>query len=103
MSEIYSDVQLKRHHRPQILEGLELDIFIPHLNIGIEYQGIQHYKPIKHWGGEEALKKTKERDNKKRLLCVKNNITLIYFEYTETLTLKLVNDRINEALHRLSR
>ena len=31
VSEIYPDFQLKRHHRPQILEGLELDIFIPEI------------------------------------------------------------------------
>ena len=27
VSEIYPDSDLKRHHRPRILEGLELDIF----------------------------------------------------------------------------
>jgi hypothetical protein len=27
-----------RHYRPKFLKGLELDIFIPHMHLGIEYQ-----------------------------------------------------------------
>jgi len=32
-----------RHYRPDFLQGLELDIFIDELKIGMEYQGIQHF------------------------------------------------------------
>lgn len=59
----------------------EIDIFIPSLNIGIEYQGIQHFKPIKYWGGDKKLKEVIERDERKRMLCIENNIDLLYFTY----------------------
>ena len=59
--------------------GLQsLDIFIKELSIGIEYQGIQHMKPIDFFGGESAFIKTQLRDRKKKMLCEKNKIKLIY-------------------------
>ena len=48
------------------------------LNVGFEYQGIQHQKPIEFFGGEEGFKKRKELDSKKKQLCDKNNCKLIY-------------------------
>lgn len=42
-----------------ILNGLELDIYIPEKNIGIELNGPCHYIPI---FGEEELKKTQNKD-----------------------------------------
>ena len=47
--------------------GMELDIFIPSINIGIEYDG-------EVW---HDSKKKKEIDSRKNLLCIENNITLI--------------------------
>ena len=41
--------------RPRWLEPQNLDIYIPSINVGIEYQGIQHYKSIDFFGGEEAF------------------------------------------------
>jgi hypothetical protein len=61
--------RLIRHFRPPWLEGLELDIFLPELNVGIEYQGEQHSTPVEHWGGAGALARQKERDRRKRELC----------------------------------
>jgi hypothetical protein len=29
--------------------SLSLDVWIPQLNLGIEYQGTQHYRPSNHW------------------------------------------------------
>lgn len=56
-----------------------LDIYIPSLKVAIEYQGGQHFIPIKFFGGEEGLDKVKKRDERKRKLCIKNNIKLYYF------------------------
>lgn len=83
-----------RHHRPDFLEGLELDIYIPESKIALEYQGIQHYRPVKHWGGEEALKKYKERDSKKREICKSLGIRLIYFDYHENLSSEVVYSKL---------
>jgi len=86
IKKLYPKFEILRHYRPKFLERLEIDIFIKDLNIAIEYQGIQHYKPIKHWGGEDALEKLKKRDAKKKNLCEQNNVKLIYFEYNENLS-----------------
>ena len=60
-----------KHHHHYFLRGLELDIYIKDLRVGIEYQGLQHYKPVKHWGGEGALKELKIRDRKKKIYVKK--------------------------------
>ena len=96
VEELFPKKKLIRHYRPKILEGLELDIFIDELNIGIEYQGIQHFKPVEHWGGEEALKNTIKRDKKKKRLCIKNDISLIYVNWDEDLSKELVKKKIDE-------
>lgn len=83
---IYSDCEVIFHHRPDWLEGLELDIYVPALKIGFEYQGVQHFQPVEAWGGEQALKKTKQRDARKALLCKTLGIRLTTVDYTEPLT-----------------
>lgn len=49
----------------------------------IEYQGIQHYKPVDLFGGEENLKDIQKRDKIKRDYCKANNIPLIEIPYSE--------------------
>lgn len=99
VKKLYSNKKILRHFRPDFLNGLELDVFIEDFSLGIEYQGIQHFQPIKHWGGLEALKKTQFRDAQKKELCNKNNIKLIYFYYNENLTEELVKTRIENCTY----
>ena len=47
----------------------------------IEFQGIQHYKIIKGWKGEEGLKERQNRDNKKKQYCLDNGIIFIEIPY----------------------
>ena len=61
------------------LKGLELDFYILDKNIAIECQGIQHFKQIEYFGGEEAFKYTIENDSTKRKLCEENGIKLLYY------------------------
>lgn len=73
------------------LGQLRLDVYIPSLNIAIECQGEQHYRPIKYFGGEQTLIKTQERDKRKETLCRENGVKLIYYsnqEYPNTITNK---------------
>lgn len=58
-----------------------IDIFIPSKNVGIEYQGRQHFIPIKKFGGEKEFELTKKRDEKKHKKLKENNVTLFYFSY----------------------
>lgn len=57
---------------------LRLDFYLPDYNIAIECQGIQHFEPVKYFGGEERFNETRERDIIKRELCEKNGIKIIY-------------------------
>ncbi len=58
-----------------------LDFFLPDYNIAIECQGEQHFKPISHFGGAKAYDYRLKCDEKKKLLCEKNGITLMYFTH----------------------
>lgn len=61
------------------LNGKSLDIYIPSMNIAIEYQGRQHFVPVSIYGGEEHFLKQKQRDINKYNECKEHNIKLFYF------------------------
>lgn len=86
IKEIYDDAIYQYHS--SFLEKQSLDIFIPSLSLGIEYQGQQHYQPIDFFGGEIGFQKVIERDKRKAEICKKNNIILIYWKYNEIITKK---------------
>jgi len=86
ITHLYPNHSIIRHHHPGWLDRLELDIYLPELNLAFEYQGQQHFHAIKAWGGEKALNDLQERDRKKANLCSRNGITLIPIDYTEPLT-----------------
>lgn len=65
------------------LGKLKLDFYIPQYNIAIECQGIQHFYPIEHFGGDKALNENKERDERKHSLCNNNNVNILYYTLTE--------------------
>ena len=80
ISKYFKEYKVIQHASPSWLGRQHLDIYLPKLNIGIEYQGEQHYEPIDFFGGKEAFKKTVERDKRKKELCVDNDCVLIYAE-----------------------
>lgn len=96
---IFPKNKIERHLRPVWHNGLELDIFVSELNIGIEYQGQQHFHSIKAWGGEKSLRELKERDKLKKQLCLLYNVTLIEILFTESLTEEYVKEKIEKSLN----
>ena len=94
VEDIFENYECERHCRPNFLEGLEIDIYIPELKLGFEYNGIQHYKPVEHWGGEESLKKQQARDKRKQQLCDQNDVKLIIIKYDEQLSKDLILSKI---------
>jgi hypothetical protein len=76
----FPNFKISRHYRPRALKGMSLDIFIHELSVGIEYQGDQHFTALEHWGGEQALKQTIERDRRKKEICDQLGIRLVYFD-----------------------
>ena len=61
------------------LNKLSLDFYLPEYNVGIECQGEGHFKPIKHFGGNEKFEYRIKNDNIKKEICDKNNIHLLYY------------------------
>jgi rubrerythrin len=66
----------------KLKSSLYFDFYIESLNTCIEYQGIQHYKPVEHFGGERRLDLQQLRDRTKAEYCKNNNIRLITIPYT---------------------
>ncbi|MFT6928217.1 MAG: hypothetical protein ACJAZP_003867 [Psychromonas sp.] len=97
ISRVFPEHEIIRHHRPDWLERLELDIYIPSLQLGVEYQGQQHYQPVSIWGGETALIALQERDERKRAICKTLDITLMEVDYTEPLTYDHIHKRLKDA------
>ena len=80
VKELYPDTLYQ--YRPEWLGLQSLDLFIPSIQTGIEYQGIQHYSPVSFFGGEEALAQRQELDRVKKQLCVNNGVRLIEWPYS---------------------
>jgi hypothetical protein len=57
-----------------LLNGYEIDIAIPSLKLGVEWNGIVHYQPIY---GEQKLSNIQKCDSKKLILAQENGIQLI--------------------------
>ena len=68
---------------------LKFDFWIEDNNLLIEYDGIQHYKPMIMFGGEEEFEKTKIKDKIKDQYCIDNNINLLRISYLDNIYDKL--------------
>jgi len=68
---------------------LPFDFYLPDTNTCIEYDGLQHFKPIEYFGGEKTLEQTKIKDKIKTDFCIENNIKLIRIKYNENILSKL--------------
>ena len=69
------------HHLP-------FDFYIPNQNIAIEYDGEQHFRPVKFGGKNDynslvRFEGNKRRDNIKNEYCKNNHINLLRIPYTE--------------------
>jgi len=82
-----------RYKRP-----LPFDFYLKEYNILIEYDGIQHLKPIKYFGGKEKFDEQVLKDNIKTEYCVKNNIKLLRINYKDNIEEKLL-EYINKDLY----
>lgn len=92
IKEIYEDALFQ--YRPSWLEPQSLDIYIPSLCLGVEYQGIQHYEEVNFFGGEKALIHRRALDKKKRKLCRDNNVTLLEWPYTDEISKRKIKEKL---------
>ena len=64
---------------------LRCDFYLPDFNLVIEYNGEQHYKPIKLYGGEENLKIIQARDKIKKDYCLSHGINYFVIRFDENI------------------
>ncbi len=95
VSALFPGREMLVRNRAEFLQGLELDIYLPELRLGIEYQGEQHYLPFKHLGGESHLRGVVRRDKRKAALCKQAGVDLIYFNVADKLTEDFVSERLS--------
>ena len=76
------------------LTYLPFDFYLPELNILIEYDGIQHFQPMKMFGGEEEFNKVQIKDKIKSKFCVDYGIKLIRISYKDNIINKINNELI---------
>lgn len=74
----FPETEVQQHASPAWLGRQHLDIYIPKLGIAVEYQGPQHDAPIEFFGGVEAYEAVKKRDAKKKRLCSRNGVRIVY-------------------------
>ncbi|MCO5412417.1 hypothetical protein [Ralstonia mojiangensis] len=79
--QLLPNMEVIAHGQPRWLGRQHLDIWIPGLNVAVEYHGVQHYRAVDYFGGEAAFKNGQERDNRKRELCQKNGVRLVEIAY----------------------
>ena len=63
--------------------NLSFDFWIKDKNLLIEYDGMQHFKPLGFMGGDKKLEYTIKCDKIKNDYCFKNNIKLLRISYKE--------------------
>jgi hypothetical protein len=90
------DIEIKEEYKFTTNRLFRLDFYFEFNDrkIGVEYQGIQHFKPIKFFGGMRTYLKGKYWDMEKKELCDYHDIELIYFYYDEPITKELVSEKL---------
>ena len=91
---LFPTKRILREATPRWLGQQRLDIYLPELELAIEHQGEQHYRPIGAFGGEQAFTKTLERDKRKRALCQENGITVVDIRFDAPLTISNLRSQL---------
>jgi len=63
--------------------GLPFDFYIPSMRTCIEFDGLQHYQPVPHFGGIDAYERLKTNDKIKNDYCEENFINLVRIRYDQ--------------------
>lgn len=74
-----NNIEFEEQKRFEWLGLQSLDFYLPKYNAAIECQGIQHFKPIEHFGNIKGYEIVQERDKRKLSLCKENHVKLLYY------------------------
>jgi hypothetical protein len=75
--------------------NLIFDFYLPDYNLCIEYDGLQHFKPVNYFGGINAFNLQIKNDSLKNKYCLENQIKLLRIKYTDFKNIELI---LNENL-----
>ena len=73
------------------INKLNFDFYLPDMNTCLEFDGLQHFEPVKEFGGEKEFYLILKRDECKNKWCIENRVSLIRIRYDEF-------DKISEIL-----
>ncbi len=100
VQQVYPNHRVELEYNVASNGGLFIDIFLPRLNIGFEYDGEQHFKFVKHFHGDTlGLLQARRRDRRKDELCEEQGIILVRVAYNEKIDRELIVGKIEEALN----
>lgn len=73
------------------INRLNFDFYLPDMNTCLEFDGLQHFEPVKEFGGEKEFDLILKRDECKNKWCIENKVNLIRIRFDEF-------DKISEIL-----
>jgi len=92
----FPDQVTQQHASPKWLGRQHLDIYFPENLVGVEYQGAQHKMPVAYFGGVTAFVEQRKRDRRKKMLCTRNGVKILYVE--KGYSLPLIVYEIKDAM-----
>ncbi len=98
VARIFSGLEVLRNQPCPGGGRMTFDVSVPALSLAVEYQGVQHFEPVKRFGGKEGLVALQARDKLKRELACQAGVRLVYVAYDEPLEESFVSSRIEAAL-----
>ena len=80
---IENNIDYLPQYRLKEFKRAPYDFYLPQYNLLIEFQGRQHYEPVKKFGGEAQFQRQKEIDVKKSELAAQVNKELLIISYLD--------------------
>jgi hypothetical protein len=101
IKEKYPNQNILRNERPNWLKNnngnnLELDIFLPDLNLAFEFHGRQHRDHVPYFGSYDDFQRQLRNDELKRKKCKLKGVTLIEIWFDDPLTNLFVEQKLQE-------
>lgn len=78
LRDAFPEQTIEQHASPEWLGRQHLDVYLPEMAVGVEFQGAQHDGPIDFFGGAEAYAAVQKRDARKLRLCKRHGVELVY-------------------------
>ena len=97
VQEIFPHQKIELEYNVADRGGLFIDIYLPRLKLGFEFDGQQHFVYNEHFhGSRENFIKARRRDAEKDTICRERGIVLIRVAFNEIMNKELILSKIEE-------